>query len=487
MGFNQQSVNGNGGVAWAKQVGDSMDPGAIESQIQGYQNAVTSLSQVQTTLQNVKNNLAASWTGAAAEQAQQSFQGSIDHTQLVQDTITQTVVPALQSAKSAQQTYMASVAKVPNEQTVPSNSFVDDVGSFFGVESPAQKAEAHNTTVRTQAADALNTLSDSYESSASKLALAGGGEQGTFTQTNTSAFNLGTVPSSSGDGAATSYGEGISSGTYASRSEYTASPSGSVTPAPDPKTTLSGTGDTGGGGTITEPPPSQVGTTQSPNPSPFDPYPIWGSTGPVESDPGYGGGSGLITDEPGGGPGDGVGSGGLGDGDYDGGSGKLGGNGGVFDETGMGDGELTGGTGTGLRNGMSNTDGTGLGGDGDTVGGSGGMAEGEGGESVMGGGGMGRGMGGGLGSGDEELASSKYSRGRYIGVTEEDDNPSLSPVRSAFEDATDADGNKVDMMGSGRSGASGDDEEDERGKRPSYLKEDEFWKNAQRIVPPVIQ
>ena len=488
MGYNQQSVNDNGGVAWAKQVAQTMDPGAIDSQIQGYQKAAASLAQVQTTLQNVKNNLAASWSGAAAEQAQQSFQASINHTQQTQDTILQAVIPPLQSAKSAQQTFMTNMNKVPNEQTVPSNSIVDDVGSFFGVASPAQKAEAHNVGVRTQAADALNTLSDSYESSAAKLQAVSSVTEGHLQPTeSTGAFNLGPVESSSGDGAATSYSEGISSGTYASRSEYTGSPSGTITPGPDAKTTLSGTGDTGGGGTITVPPPSQVGTTPPPNPSPFEPDPIWGGSGPVESDPGYGGGSGLITDEPGGGPGESAGGGGLGDGEYDGGSGKLGGNSGVFDETGMGDGELTGGTGTGLRSGMSSSDGTGLGGDGDAVGGSGGMAEGEGGESVMGGGGMGRGMGGGLGSGDDELASSKYSRGRYIGVTEEDDNPSLSPVRSAFEGATDADGNKVDMMGSGRSGASGDDEEDERGKRPSYLKEDEFWKNAQRIVPPVIQ
>jgi uncharacterized protein YukE len=489
MGFNQQSVNDNGGVAWVKQVAQTMDPGAIDSQIQGYQNAATSLAHVQTTLQNVKNNLAASWSGDAAEQAQQSFQASINHAQQTQDTILHAVIPPLQSAKSAQQTFMTSVNKVPNEQTVPSNSFVDDVGSFFGVESPAQTAEAHNTTVRAQAADALNTLSDSYESSATQLQSVGSSHEGVVTTSGTSsgAFNLGPVETSSGDGAASSYGEGITAGTYASRSEYTAPPSGTVNSGPDPKTTLSGMGDPGGGATITQPPPGQVGTTPPPNPSPLEPDPIWSTSGPVESDPGYGGGSGLITDEPDGGLGNGVGNGGLGDGDDEGGSGKLGGNGGVFDETGMGDGELTGGTGSGLRNGMSNTDSSGLGGDGDSVGGSGGMAEGgEGGESGMGGG-MGRGMGGGFGSGDEELASSKYSRGRFIGVTEEDDNPSLSPVRSAFEDATDADGNKVDMMGSGRSGASGDDEEDERGKRPSYLKEDEFWKNAQRIVPPVIQ
>ena len=93
-----------------------------------------------------------------------------------------------------------------------------------------------------------------------------------------------------------------------------------------------------------------------------------------------------------------------------------------------------------------------------------------------------------MGGDEENLGSSRYSRGSSLGVTAEADVLSSSPVRSVYEDATDADGNKVNMMGSGRRGsAESDDEEDERRKRPSYLKEDEFWNDAQRIVPPVIQ
>lgn len=484
MAFNQQSVDDNGGVSWAKQVAENMDPGAIDSQIQSYQAAAGSLAKVQTTLQNVKNNLAASWTGDAADQAQTSFQGSIDHAQLVQDTITQSIIPPLQSAKSAQQTFMDSVNKVPSEQAVPSNNILDDVGSFFGVETPAQKAQSHNMAARNQAADALNTLSDSYETSASKLA-AVGGSKGTLTPTgNSGTFQLGQVESSSGDGAASAYSQGITTGGSASTSRSAVSPpsSGTVSPGSDPKTTLSGIN---AGGTITAPPPAgPVTTNPPPNNSPYGPGTIWGPT-PDESGPNYGGGTGVISDEPDLGA-NGPGGGGLGDGDLsEGPGGRPSGGNGVFDETGTGDGELTGGTGTGLRKGLSNTDGSGLGGEGDEVGGAGGGAEGEGAESGMGGG-MGRGMGG-SGGGEDELGSSKYSRGRFIGATEEDDSPSLSPVRSAFEGATDADGNKVDMTGPGRRGASGDDEEDEREKRPSYLKEDEFWKNAQRIVPPVIQ
>lgn len=452
MGFNQQSVDDNGGVSWAKQVAESMDPGAIDSQIQNYQAAASSLAKVQTTLQNVKNNLAASWTGDAADQAQQSFQGSIDHAQLVQDTITQAIIPPLQGAKSAQQTFMDSVNRVPAEQTVPANSVLDDVGSFFGVETPAQKAQSHNMAARNQAADALNSLSESYETSASRLA-AVGGQQDTFSSSgSTGTFQLGQVESSSGDGAASTYSQGINANTGTSTNRYNVSPpsSGTVTPGPDPKTTLSGMNT---GGTIVAPPPGGAVTAgPPPNTQPYGPGTIW-APATVDSGPNYGGGTGVISDEPGGGtngPGEGV----LGEGDLsEGPGGKLGGSNGVFDETGASDGELTGGTGSGLRRGLSNTDGVGLDGESETVGGSGGMAEGEGAESGMGGG-MGRGMGG-AGGGEEELGSSKYSRGRFIGQMEEDDSSSLPPVRSAFEGATDADGNKVDMMGSGRRGASG--------------------------------
>lgn len=484
MGFSQQSVNDNGGVAWAKQVAETMDPGAIDSQIQSYQAAANSLASVQTTLQNVKNNLAASWTGDAADQAQQSFQQSINHAQQTQDTITSAVIPPLQSAKQAQTDYINSMSKVPSEQSVPSNSFVDDVGSFFGVETPAQKAESHNLAARTQTADALNSLTESYQGSASQLQAVGGPTEGGFTPTSSSgAYELGSVASSSGDGAASSYSQSVGGGSYASRSEYVSTPSGgSVNPGQSPKTNLSGNG------TSTLADPTWNPTTGGPNPSPTPvPDPIWNTTGPVgEENGGPYSKAGLITDEP-----ENVGSNGIGgenglgeDGLNSGGRPRT--SSGVFDETGMGDGELNGGTGNGPRGRMSSSDGTALGGESEGAGGAGGMAEGEGSESGMGGS-TGRGMGG-AGAGEEDLGSSKYTRGRYIGAMEEDEGRSLSPVRSVYESATDADGNKVNMMGSGRRGATPqDDEEDERNKRPSYLKEDEFWNNAQRIVPPVIQ
>jgi hypothetical protein len=120
--------------------------------------------------------------------------------------------------------------------------------------------------------------------------------------------------------------------------------------------------------------------------------------------------------------------------------------------------------------------------------------------------------GGGSGAGEEDLGSSKYSRGRFFGGDEPgavgDDwvqpsvggNESLlvkgggrgsgtGRVASAYEGATDAEGNPLHMMGgAGRRGVNRDDEEDERGERPGYLKEDpEWWQSAQRVAPPVVE
>ncbi len=483
MGFNQQSVNDNGGVAWAKQVSQTMDPGAIDSQIQGYQSAVSSLANVQSTLQNVKNNLASSWTGDAAEQAQQSFQTSINHAQLTQETISSSVIPALQSAKAAQQTYMSTMSSVPDEQTVPQNSVIDNVESWFGAETPAQKAQNHNTAVRTQSAEALNTLSGSYENSASQLNSVGqGGIETTTPSGNGGAYSLGSVSSSSGDGAASGYSSRVNGGGSTGTAGYvSSSPTGTVNSGSNPSTTLAGTTSTQTGNPNT----NQIWSTGNPTnttPTP-EPDPIWGTPGPIETEPGGNSynKSGLITDNPEEGGANGLTENGLGEE----GLGRGGSRAGVFDETGMSDGELNGGTGSGVRGRTSSGDGS-LIGEEESAGGGGAAGEGTSSENGMN---RGTGRGGaGMGGDEEDLGSSRYSRGRYLGVDEEDNVRSSSPVRSVYEDATDADGNKVNMMGSGRRGsAQGDDEEDERRKRPSYLKEDEFWNDAQRIVPPVIQ
>ena len=477
-GFDQQSVDENGGVAWAKQVAQSMDPGAIGSQIDSYKQAVTTLSSLQTTLQNVKNNLASSWTGDAAEQAQQSFQDSVNHAQLVQDTITQAIIPPLQTAQSAQQKFVTTMASVPDEQTVPSNSLVNDVEGFFGAQTPAQKAQAANTAARSQAADAINTLSDSYDNSASQLTGVNGDNGDVTTPPDENPYPIVPGHSSTGDGDATTYGGGVH-GSGAPKTEYTPPPStGKVGDVTDPTTSLSGTHET----TTTPPPVDPVwgtGPTTSPKTTVVA-DPLWADPDPDDtSTVGNYNKSGLITDDPEDGADSGLGSG-FGDENLS--ETGAGSSSGVFNDTGMSDGELTGGTGTGMtRGGTSSADGSSLGGDGEGAGG--GAVAGETSETGMGGG-MGRGMG--MGADEEELGSSRYSRGRFFDE-EDDDSSSLSPVRSVYEDATDADGNKVNMMGPGRRGVQDEDEEDEPGKRPSYLKEDDFWKNAQRIVPPVIQ
>jgi uncharacterized protein YukE len=458
-----------------------MDPGAIDSQIQAYRSATSTLSSLQTTLQNVKNNLASSWSGDAADQAQQSFQASVNHAQLVQDTINQSVIPPLQSAKAAQQTFVTTMAHIPDEQTVPSNSWVDDVEGFFGSQTPAQKAQAHNTAARTQAADAINTLSDSYESSASSLSDVNNYE-GTITPTGGGgAYNLGPIGgSSTGDGAASSYSQNIKGGGATTKAGYVPSTStGKAGTVSDPGTGLSGTH----GSTTTTPVADPVwGTAPTSTTTTPEPDPVWGGDPePIDSstENSYNK-SGLITDDPEDGTGSDLGNS-LGDESLSESGASSGG--GIFNDADTSDGELTGGAGSGLRGDTSTGDGSSLVGDSEGASSSG-VIERDTAETGMGGGGMGRGMG--MGSEDEELGSSRYSRGRFF-EEEDDDSSSLSPVRSVYENATDAEGNKVNMMAPGRRGVQEDDEEDERGKRLSYLKEDEFWKNAQRIVPPVIQ
>jgi hypothetical protein len=117
-------------------------------------------------------------------------------------------------------------------------------------------------------------------------------------------------------------------------------------------------------------------------------------------------------------------------------------------------------------------------------------------------------MGGGFDG--KELGSLKYSRGYYFGDPHESasdvewvpsaigGNESLlvkSPelasgmgrVISAYEGSTDAVDNGLAMMGGGGHHIGDRDEDEERGQRPGYLKEDpEWWKSAERVVPSVI-
>lgn len=478
--FNQQSVADNGGVAWAKQVAQSMDPGAIDGQIQSYRSAVASLAHIQTTLQKVKNNLASTWEGDAAEQAQQALQQSISHAQKTQETITELIIPPLNDAKTAQIDFRTAVAAIPDEKPVPSTNFVESGwDAVTGQATPTQQVQAHNTQARYKTAQALNTLSDTYETSTNQLAAAGG-QQSKFTKPpNTSAFDLGPVSSSSGNGAASGYSQNVRGSGATTTAGYLSTPhrnvsagsnprtAGSPTAKPmtsagvitDPVTTLSGT-------TATAPTIGPVGSTDSTSTGTGN---SWYSTG------------GVVTDIPTGGGG--TGFGGKGPGEENLGKGNGAGSGG-FGET--SDGELTGGTGTGPRGATSSNNGSSFGdGEGERVGGARGASEGS--ESSETGMSNATGVGG-AGAGEENLGSSRYSRGRYFDEVEQDEaRPLASSVRSVYEEATDMQGNKLNLLAPGGRGAARDDEQDERGKRPSYVKEDESWNNAQRIVPPVIQ
>lgn len=464
-GFNQQSVNENGGVAWAKQVAATMDPSALDAQITSYQQAAAQLAKVQSTLQNVKNNLASAWVGDASDQAQNSFQGSITQAAQAHDTI-QAVVPPLQNAKAAQTEFINTVNSIPDEKPVPSNSLGDEASNFFfGTPLPSQVAEQHNTAARTQAADALNKLSSSYDQSAGEMQLAVGGGAAAGGASG-SGYTPPSVGSGSGDGFAGGYQENFGGG-QTHTAGYVPTPGGGGPNGgvgANPITTTPG-------GPGPEPITGPVLSGPEPEPFPIEPEP---EPSPV------GGGAELITDEHGGtnntsenlieGPGEERGS-------------RFGSKAGVFDEDGFSDGQLTGGRGTGtrVRTAAVVEEEPEYGGSRGGV-----LGEGENSESMMGM--RGRGRGGTGGESEEEFSSSKYSRGRYFdGEAEQSERPSRAPVRSVFENATDGDGKKVNMMGGRRGGTSGEDEEEEGGKRPAFLTEDEFWNTAQRVVPPVIQ
>lgn len=489
MGFDQQSVENNGGVAWAKQVAEALDPGAIGEQIQAYQAAVKSLAHIQTTLQNVKNNLTSTWSGDAAEAAQQSFQGSINHTDVVQELITGQVIPALQDAESAAVTYVRAMAHVPDEVSVPGNNVVNDVQNWFGQNTSRDQAIAHNNAAQTQAANALNALSDKYGASAQKLDAVQGT---TFHQTtpDTNAFNLGSTAVSSGTGAAADYHSTVSSRTVGSTGGGTVGGStGSVSVSRvvgGGGTTRSGTGT--GSTTPTNLPTSvDPGTVVASAPSSPTSTPTAPTTVPV----------GVVVSGSGG-AGHGYTGGVLGTGYYSGtggdplgdevGSGSGGSGSGVFGETGFGDSDgLSGGTGSGLRGSSSTStgDGSALV---DDVAQPTGSDAGEGAGTGESEGMMAPGAGGFGGSGGEELGPSRYSRGQFLGGDEIDDpgQDLNGRVRSVYEGATDAQGNPLEMMGPGRRNGERDEDE-ERGKRPAYLREEEFWNSAQRIVPPVIE
>ncbi|HEV3171405.1 MAG TPA: hypothetical protein VGZ32_13725, partial [Actinocrinis sp.] len=70
--FNQSQVQQYGGVAWAKQQIEQLDPGAIQDQINGYNQVNSSLNQIIQTLNTSNASLQSAWAGDAATAAAQS-------------------------------------------------------------------------------------------------------------------------------------------------------------------------------------------------------------------------------------------------------------------------------------------------------------------------------------------------------------------------------------------------------------------------------
>lgn len=455
-----------GGVAWAKQVAASVDPGAVGYQIAAYQQAASQIAYAQKVLKNTQGNLDSSWTGEAAAAAQQTFQGAINHAQLVQDTINQDIVPRLQTVQQAQYDFIDAMASVPDEKPLTrdallyegTKSFVTYPTNFSG-----RVLVEHNTAARTQAAAALTKLTGTYSGAAAQLSgLTAGSRFSGTAQDNTSTFDLGQASSSAGNGAASRYRQKARSSTSASGARsnpaVNTSPGRTATTGGGTRLASSGRADSNPLAGIPAPSPVSVGT------QPTEILPV-GSQLPVTG--GYSRGNDPVA----------------------GGEGARGG----ATEFGSGssDGLTTGGTGTGRRTQsgtLGNNDGESLIERGSQPIGESASADAV--ESSSRGGLVSEGASalGGLGPGSgatgRTSSSSRYGRGRYFDEPADEDAP-MPAVRSVFEDATDGQGNSLNLLS--RRSALGRDDRDERGKRPSNLKEDGSWDSAQRIVPPVIE
>lgn len=501
--FNQGTVQQYGGVAWAKQQVEAADAdNAIGAQISGYTDVNRSLNSIVDTLNNANASLQSAWSGDAASAAAQTFTDTSNHAQNVITTVNNTITQ-LKSAQSAAQAAKLAMRNVPDEKPIPSGNFfsgfTNAMSDLITGTDPVQQAQQHNTAARTQAADVLNQLSNHYDSAANGMnsIAASTGKGSGFTPSSpppSGSFNLGSGSYSGGSGAAAGY-------SFTSRSSggrATSGPSsggvanGVFHDGPPPGTVVQGVTPTAPPPTPTPPGLEDISTaTTTTTPGPIFGTPANGLSLPPNEELNNPGGAGSA----------------FGDGPNESGTGgrsKLSSSN-VFGEDGFGDG--TGSTNqrtaSSLGSGLDGEEGPG--GPGGRAGGS--SANGE--QSGMQG--MGGRRGGGGASSEEELGSSKYSRGRFFGGEEPGSGeeewvqPSIGGneslfvkdggrgagtgrVASAYDGATDADGNPLHMMrGFGRRGT-GRDEDDERSERPDYLKEDpEWWQSAQRVAPPVVE
>lgn len=499
--FNQSTVQQYGGVSWAKQQVASLDPTAIGDQITGYQQVNRSLSNIVDTLNKANASLQSAWTGDAATAAAQTFTDTSNHAQTVVATVNNTITQ-LKSAQSAALAAKQAMQSVPDEKPIPSggllSGFTNTMSDIITGTDPVQQAQQHNNAARAQAAEVLNQLSTSYDTAANSMnsIAASSGKGGGFQPSappSSGSFNLGSGAYSGGSGAAAGY-------RYTNRSAVSG---GTTATGPRSGGVINGVFQEGTTtahvGPITPPagsaPPGieNIGTSTTTT----TPGPIFGdftgsglSLPPGEEPNGLGGAGNTFGD----GPGDGS----------TGGTSKVSSSN-VFGEDGFGD----------QPGGSSQRTASGLGGALDGEEGPGGIGGGPGGASANGEQSAMHGMGGGRRGGgspsEEDLGSSKYSRGRFFGGDEpgagEQDwiQPSIGGnesllvkdggraagngrVTSAYDGATDADGNPLHMTGGfGRRGA-GRDEDEERGERPDYLKENpEWWQSAQQVAPPVVE
>lgn len=497
--FDHNTVQQYGGVAWAKQQISLLQPSAIDSQIQGYNQVKSSLNQIVDTLNHANSSLQSAWSGDAATAASQTFTDTSNHAQNVVSTVDNTITQ-LQNARTAAANAQTAMKSVPNEVPVPNGGFFGSISNAFSDvftgTDPTQQAQQHNTAARTQAADVLNTLSTSYDTSANNMnSIANGNLEGEGFQPSNpppSTFNLGNGSYGGGSGAAGGYTRTFSnSGGVASTPAGVGSVKNGV--FEDPRTSLQGTTTFPESGTIAPISPENLGAPPTSVPN----EPIFGNLGGGLTEPLIDAGVPRPVNEEN--------PLGEGPGGHAGGKSSLGSSN-VFGEEGFG--TESGGTprrASTLGNGALNGEGTPGGG---VVAGEGGGSANEEQAGMQPGTGS---RGAGATSDGEQLGSSKYSRGRYFGgdepgeVNEDWIQPSVGGnesllvedgksgsgtgrVRSAYDGATDAEGNPLNMMRGGAARGGYRDDDDERGERPGYLKEDpEWWQSAQEVAPPVIE
>ncbi|HEV2635940.1 MAG TPA: hypothetical protein VGX23_12375 [Actinocrinis sp.] len=464
MTYTAADVANNGGVAWVRSMAASMDPKAIDSQIQGYAAAQSVLQNAAASTTAGQNKLLQAWQGAAAQAAQEKFTTTANLHTATADTIQQVMI-GLSYTSSGMGSFIQTVLG-PNHQ--PGN--VPDPSQGIPMEKPVplltdqqvnaltsppltgsttafnpfqahQDAVTQNLKVRQQAADALNELASSYSTAQTYFTAVAQPQIDTGPQVNNTAFNLGPTPTNSPKKTGSVHVPAVHGSSSAGSSAPISTPgSGGIA--------LSGGGTTslqGGAPTLSFPPPTAPTVPTAPviggNPSGIVPG---GGSGTAIGNPSVGvftgdsDGAGNTPIPPKGGFEDTIRSGatsrGLGTG------------------SGISDGTVTvkpfdgapgfGQAGTGSSSSSETSETPGVLTDDGSRGTSSGMP-------MMGGmgGGMGRASGGDSGDGESGRRSSRLTRGQFFDTEEEDWQ--LPQPSSVYEGATDQDGNPIEAYQTG--------------------------------------